>query len=78
MTVASTGPPLLLPSLHVSITSAGFLRAVAIATRAHHQGVATRREQVQMDDVGIPETLLELDQKASCVASCDKINAKLT
>ena len=56
----------------------GVSPAVALAARTRCQGVAPRRERVQVDDFCVPGTLLELGQKASCFASCDKINAKLT
>jgi hypothetical protein len=46
----------------------GVSLVVALAGRARRQGLAPRREQVQVDDVCVPGTWLELGQKASCVS----------
>ena len=69
--VASAGPPSLLPSprapSRASVASARSPPPLP-AARARRQGVAPRRERVQVNDVPVPGTLLELGQKASCVS----------
>jgi hypothetical protein len=69
--VASAGPPLLLPLTRAisrsAVASVGSLKPLS-AARARCQGVAPRRERVRVNDVCVPRTLLELGQKASCVS----------
>ena len=70
--VASAGPPFAVVVAAGTLARVrrqrGVSSPIALAAHTHCQGMAPRREQVQVNDVCVQGTPLELGQKASCVS----------